>query len=333
MSSETLSRRRVLQGAGLAAASLLVPGSLRAQSFDDLLAAARKEGRGTFYTGTDPAVAKNLVSALKDKYGVDFDVLRLPSNTLAQRFIAEVQNNNPVADIVVSTERQFITRGIKEGWFGKPGGLPALKDWPASATNGPAVSVNYAPYSVTWNKNLVPDGIKSWQELAEPKWKGQLLMTDPRAVGPTLNAWYVVMRRTYGDEFLRKLGANASYSPSVVPGLQQVAAGAAAVYVPSAHQVHSELAARGAPIAEGFLQPTVTSDAQLVIAAKAPHPNLARLMYNFMITPEGQAIVNKGGFSVLPNVPDTMPVPKTEFVDPDEVERVTPEIIKLLGLS
>jgi iron(III) transport system substrate-binding protein len=152
-------------------------------------------------------------------------------------------------------------------------------------------------------------------------------------IGVTLNAWYVVVRKAYGDDFMRKIGANARFSPSVVPGLQQVAAGSAAIYVPSAHQVHVELAAKGAPIEEAFLEPTVTSDNQLAIVAKAPHPNAARLLFNFILTPEGQAINNKDGFSPLPNVPGTRPAPKTETMESDEVLRQTPQIISLFGLS
>jgi iron(III) transport system substrate-binding protein len=330
----SLARRTVLKGFGaMATAAIIGHRPAWSQSLDALVAAAKKEGGGTFYTAEDPTIAKNVVAAFKDKYGIDIDVLRLPSNTLAQRFTAEVENNKMVADLILSTEKPFMQRGTADGWFAKLDDLPALKAWPASALNGPVATVGHVPYSVTWNKNLVPEGIKRWQDLADPKWKGQLLMTDPRVMRVPLNTWYFVIRKAYGDDFMRKIGANAHFSPSVVPGLQQVAAGSAAIYVPSVHQVHVELAAKGAPIEEAFLEPTVTSDNLLAIVAKAPHPNIAQLLFNFFLTPEGQAINNKDGFSPLPNVPGTRPAPKTETVDADEVLRQVPQIVSLFGLS
>ena len=325
--------RRELLAAGAALVSAGVAGPAFSQTEETaLMAAAKKEGRGMFYTTAPLAEAQRVTLPFKEKYGIEIEVLRLTSGELQQRFAAEVETNNVISDAFYTSDFLFVKNGIEKGWFAKVGDLPAAKGWPSVAWNGSSALVSRTPYSIAWNTDLVPQGITSWEQMLDPRWKGRVGAGDPRVLASP-NLWYSLMRKTYGDDFLRKLGAQATFMPSTVPGLQQVAAGVLAMYAPASHNTVVDLQAKGAPLKEGFLSPTVASDNWLSVVAKAPHPNVARLFLNFYMTPEMQAAANKGAFSILPNIPGTLPMPSVTETDPTQVNVEKPQLLSLLGLS
>jgi iron(III) transport system substrate-binding protein len=93
--------------------------------------------------------------------------------------------------------------------------------------------------------------------------------------------------------------------------------------------------ADGAPI--GFTYPksgTTTSDSIAGIAAKAPHPNVAKVFLNWMMSKDGQAIlVDQAGLAgtrneapPLSHLPATAQLPKVV----DGMTLLTPEVQKTL---
>ncbi len=159
-----------------------------------------------------------------------------------------------------------------------------------------------------------------------------MLFIDPR-VGGSPALWHVLMRDTYGESFIRALGQNGQMAPSVVPGLQQIAAGAKAIYAPGIHQVVVGLLSKKAPIGESFPQPTISSDTCMCVMAKAPRPAVARLLASFILSVEGQAILNKDGFSPIEGVPGTLPLPKLTTPDFRTIKEKIPGLVSLLGVG
>ena len=100
---------------------------------------------------------------------------------------------------------------------------------------------------------------------------------------------FVALRRKYGDEFIRTLGSHAIYSPSAVPGMQQLSAGAVALYAPATFLNSQDVIDKGAPVKFLVSEPVVVTVPLAAVVAKAPHPNFARLLLNFMMTRDGQA--------------------------------------------
>jgi iron(III) transport system substrate-binding protein len=145
--------------------------------------------------------------------------------------------------------------------------------------------------------------------------------------------WYSLMRKTYGDEFLRTIGKAATYVPSAVPGAQQLAAGAAAIYAPAVHQILVGLVAKGAPIGQAFIEPTLSTDNLVSVNARAPNPAVARLLLDFALSVPGQAILNADGFSPRTGVPGTRPLPTLSEADPQATRAETPQMLALLGLA
>lgn len=334
-----LTRRNLLvRGSGFALAGPAIGGALGlsdalAQTDETALAAAAKrEGRALFYTTAPQEEAQRVTLPFTAKYGVEVEIVRLTSNQLEQRFVAEFDTGNNVADAFYTSNILFVSEGFAKGWFAKVGELPQSKGWPNFGWDGQSALVSRTPYSIAWNTTIIPAGLKSWEDMLHPQWQGRVGAGDPRLLA-NANLWYSLMRKTYGDDFLRKLGKQAQFLPSTVPGLQQVAAGALAIYAPASHNTVFDLQGKGAPLQEGFISPTVASDNRLAVAAKAPHPNAARLFLNYFMSVEAQAAANKGGFSVLANVPGTLPMPSVTEMDAAQVNAEKPQLLALLGLG
>ena len=88
--------------------------------------------------------------------------------------------------------------------------------------------------------------------------------------------------------------------------------------MPGVPALYAGIAAKGAPIVQIPMQFTTGVEMQILLTArgKAKHPNAARLLANFTMTPEGNKIFNqdKGSFGVY----DTEGLPR-QYVSPEVV--------------
>jgi iron(III) transport system substrate-binding protein len=164
-------------------------------------------------------------------------------------------------------------------------------------------------FAVSWNKNTVSDPPKTFQELADPKWKGKLAME------PTDSDWYAAldqyfttqatpkMTQAQFEDMMRKIAANSQLISGHSNEASALAAGQVQVVVTGHAQSMEQLQRAGAPIAFGppFLSPVIQRPQGMGISYQAPHPAAAILFYDFMISPVGQAMLRDNG--VLPANP------------------------------
>ncbi|MFV0244634.1 MAG: hypothetical protein ACK5IB_06390, partial [Qingshengfaniella sp.] len=106
-----------------------------------------------------------------------------------------------------------------------------------------------------------------------------------------------------------------------------------ATFAPGINQVAVGLIARGAPLGQAFVEPTISSNNLASVVTDAPHPNAARLFTSFLMTDEAQAINNANGFAPVAGVPNTMDLPKVIEITPEDAMAAQAETIRLLGLS
>jgi iron(III) transport system substrate-binding protein len=328
-----LSRRTF--GAGLIATPLVAAAGRRALSAETeaaLLAAARREGRGVIYSNAEPDAMERVMKAFTAKYGLDADTQRLTGAALAKRFTAEIETNVHNADVFISSDPGFPREALRKGWLSRPNDLPEAARWPKSDLDEGLISLSLNPYVLSWNSNVVTRDPTSWEALNDPQFRGKVLIGDPRVLASVRN-WYVAIREKYGDDFLRTLGSHAQFSPSSVPGMQQVAAGAVSLYAPATYLTTVDIAKKGAPVKFLVADPMVVTVPYGVIVTKAPHPNYARLYLNFLMTVDGQAAYNQGAFSLLPNVPGAKQLDNAAKIDPTAGDRQLPQLLSLLKLG
>jgi iron(III) transport system substrate-binding protein len=167
----SLSRRNFVYGSLAAAVSgSLGTGLARAQEGDELVAAAKREGRGTLYSVVDPMLMQAVVKRFRDKYGIEIEVMRLTSSSLGQRLSAEVESGNVAADVVIDTDKLLVQAMTTRGYYASVEQIPGSKAFPAPAKTQTSIIVGRVPYSMIWNTSEVVDAPKSWQALADTTW-------------------------------------------------------------------------------------------------------------------------------------------------------------------
>ena len=323
----------------LACGAGLAPAVARAQAdLDALVKAAKAEGGISFYSGATENVAKRTGDAFAAKYGIKYSFVRLVGVQTERRFGTEAEAGTFAVDFyMVSTAVPFALEAIKKGWVEpmSEAGIPAIRsgEFPARFVTGPTAVVQIAPWGIAYNTDKVrgADIPKDWNDILSPKFKGQILIPDPRSSLAYITQWSVILDK-YGEDFFTRLRAlNPRQYGSGVPSTNSLGAGEGAFQMPSVAAQIQATKDTGAPIAH-FIPPYTSGVEMHVVLthrSKAKHPAAARLFTNFVMTPEGSKVFNseRGSFSVY----DSANLPK-DYVSPklDALSRSS-EVARLLG--
>lgn len=298
----------------LGAAALVAGGPARSQDLKDIEAAAKAEGRLTLYTSSVDAETQEIVKTFEARYPfIKVEFLRLTSTTLFTRFVGETNAKTYQADVLYSGSSQLYQQQPELFKTLTPELVPNI-----AKVIVPAKNKNYAvgevlPHIVAYNTQSVSQAdvsqhLKSWKDLADPRWRGKIAMVDPK-ISTNMVSWMMLMRETYGDEWVKGFTANQFKVVNGGPsGAQQVAAGAFELVVPSVINHSTDIRAQGAPIAllspEG---PTHGLEMAMGLPVNAPHPNAARLYANWKLGQDAAVLLCKIGG--VPNVPPPSGIP------------------------
>jgi iron(III) transport system substrate-binding protein len=271
----------------------------------DLVDAARKEGKVSFYTAVDVEVAEKIAAAFKAKYpGIDVLVERAGSERVFQRVEQERASNIANADVVNSSDAAHYIIWKREGLL-----AAYVPEDVATYYEGNA---DPDGYYATWRATLSPfgyntkyvkpaDAPKSFADLLAPKWKGLMVKGHPGYSGTILTATFEISR-DLGWDYLQKLGQQKvmQVQSSTEPP-KKLAVGERPIMADGNEYNLFTLKESGHPVdvvypSEGT--PFITSPS--AVMAKAPHPSAARLFQSFLFTPETQQLlIDVGGLRSL----------------------------------
>lgn len=275
-------------------------------ALDKLVAAAKKEGELTVYGAPQQEDAERVIDAFSQQYGIQVRYQRLVSAELEQRYAAEMSAGAPSADLILSAVDPFFADAEKKGWIVGTG-KANIPDFPPPGFSKrflvgdlDTALAQIVPHTIAFNTDKVPaaQAPKDWPALLNPRFKGQVLMVDPTSSSEYVDFWYLVERK-YGLGYLQKLRAQVSRMyPSTVPMTQALGAGEGAVGVPALRVTVAPAKAQGAPVADTM--PPVTSGPAIPvgISVKAKHPNAARLFARFLLSRQGQGLLNQADGAV-----------------------------------
>ncbi|HEV7653090.1 MAG TPA: extracellular solute-binding protein [Actinophytocola sp.] len=315
------------------------PASTGDAKWDKVVKAAQGEGKLVWYT-TLTGQYEDIVAAFRSQYCIEITGLRLAGADQNQRFQAEAEADSPLADVLTSADPVFLADAVKKGWLATfdKASLPALADWPEDYWKDDAYSASVLTASgwvyntQTVSKDEVP---QTWEDLLDPKWKGEILYVDPRVQSnllATANFWY----NEYGEDFLRQFAKQGfTLMPSAVPSAQQVAAGEKKLVVQAHPGVIKKLVDQGAPVSVQVPDVAPLSGDWTAVAKSANNPNAARLLMNWLMTSKGQELTAGccALSSALPNVKGAVPLPPRAVpVDPVQANERKELLFDLLDL-
>ena len=305
-----------------------------------LVSDAESDGGLVWYNSYAPVPSEALMAAFTERYDIPVEYIRLTTGPLTQRFAAESGAGSHTADVMTISGGVFFEEALQQGWITTldETDVPTLADWPDEGWNLDAVAtVSINPIYTAWNTDRVAsDEVpESWEDLLEPRFSGDLMIPDIRAV-PSWLAQTHMLANELGDDFLRGLAdQDFDLVESVVPGSQALAAGENAVLIFVNEGVIGPLKEEGAPVDYKLLDPTSGLEIHSVVSANAPSPGAARLFQCFMLTPDGQEALNAGsGASLLPDIPGATQLPDG-YIPPEYAEAAAEQdgLTNLLGIG
>lgn len=177
------------------------------------------------------------------------------------------------------------------------------------------------------DKIKAEDAPRSWQELADPRWKDRLVQVDPAKVGVTsLMISQLLVEEKLDEKWVHDLLANDPQTlDTAALAEQSLARGERDAMVAGNSAVYTAARAKSLPV--GFVFPTAEGarfDTQYTCLIKgAPAPHASKLLIDWLHTPEGQESLAKAGvYGTRPGTPSPQGMPA-----PAELEgKIIPEI-------
>jgi len=263
------------------------------EAVTQLYNAAKKEGTVVIWGPTDAIVYQKMQEVLDKEYpGIKIEHFESIPEPLVQRIIAESQAGKPPAvDIIQSGSlralRPLIDRDMLASYPGweKDFGLDAVY------ANHRFVGAYNLTLPIAYNTKAVSakDAPKSWEELADPKWKGKKIIIEARLVP------FAMLGTEWGKakatELVKKI---LGQQPIIVQGgttvANALAGGQVSIAVGTYAFTIEGLKKRGAAVDWVAASPLPVLTSAEGVLKSAPHPNAARFFAGWMGTPEGQKI-------------------------------------------
>lgn len=296
-------RGRGLAVTGVAVAAAVFVGGLQAAPASaedainkDIEAAALEEGKLTIYSSAvdTPIFLEKFAELYPD---IETSSLRLVSSKLFARYLGEVQSGAASADLLISGSSALYEQQPEMFVPLTAENLPNMVNSTVKPLNPEYFPYEVIPGLVTYNINMVEkqeleEHLKSWEDLADPYWKGKLVLGDPKA-STTYMSWYRTMRNTYGDDYIKAIGGNSvAFASSGVPAAQEIAAGAYAMGAPLHYSHSRKIRADGAPV-ETYVPegPSHGVEVSMALPKTSSNPNAALLFANFLLSEGAQAVI------------------------------------------
>jgi iron(III) transport system substrate-binding protein len=277
--------------------------------WDRVLAAAKQEGKVAVIGPQGNNLRPALADAFESRYGISVELLQSSSRDSTSRIQTERAAGRYLWDLIIGGTTSAIST------LGPMGALdpiePALilpevadlKNWRGGALDFAdddrrvlAMTTSHRG-TLFVNPRLVnPQTFKSYRDLLDPRWKGQLVADDPRVPGPGLATFTLFyLHPNLGPDFIRALVAqDLSLMRDYRQEADAVGQGRAPVLIGGAEEVVLPLIGQGAPIVvvdprqldeKSDVNPSYGS---VSLFNQAAHPNAAKVYLNWLLSKDGQ---------------------------------------------
>ena len=258
----------------------------------ELVEGAKKEKKLVFYSTIDLPQTIEVVHAFAQKYPfLELELHPLEAEALVRKIQDEARSGMSTWDVLLGGGGSFqplLEANLVVSYHSpqREAVSDALND-----SEGYWSGYYINPYVLGYSTTLVKEEKipKSYDELLEPRWKGNRIAIDSTAHG-LLRGLGAAWGKDKAVAYLKRL---ADQQP--VMGRVSITA------VDSLHTGNVSMVIARAPVIQGYkkklrspidwipLEPTVAQIDAVMLSAQSPHPNAARLFVDFVLSKEGQS--------------------------------------------
>ncbi|MBI2989452.1 MAG: extracellular solute-binding protein [Deltaproteobacteria bacterium] len=271
---------------------------------DEIVAKAKKEGKLRVMTGLDPANYKPLMNAFKQKYPFITDIhVEEATTDTAQKFLLEIKAGQAkgwdITHMPPELGKSYMPYLMKHDILGMAR-HGVLKIDPRMVHSGERniVGVTSAISAVAYNRKLIADDKvpDRWEGFLRPEFKGKKFVTDlrPLQIAGLVPLWG--LERTL--DFARKLAAQQPvWGKGGARVTLSVAAGENPLYLGPNFSTVKRAMDKDPTGSLNYkvIEPVSTNIGQHSTGTlnTADHPHAALLWFEFLVSPEGQEIIDK----------------------------------------
>jgi iron(III) transport system substrate-binding protein len=262
-----------------------------------LVDAAKKEGRVVFYTSIELQTANRIGEAFQAAYpGISVGVERNGCERMLQRLAQERGMDIRVADVIDCSDIAALLHWKQQGWLAPFVPTEVANKWPAKARDpdGDFATERFTLSPIAYNTKLVKpdDAPKSFADLLDKKWTSKIVKARPGYSGTIMTVTFE-LSRYLGWDYLKKLGKqNVKQVQAAADAVEVVARGERPIAADGLEYLELRIRDNGKPVepvypSEGT--PSILSGVGILV--DAPHPNAARLFLGWLLSRDGQQLL------------------------------------------
>src|SRR5580698_7706231 len=303
MQNQKWTRRDLLKTSSGLAAGVLFAAPARAAAppptsvTPELIEAARKEGKISYYSALELNVAERLGKAFEAKYpGISVHVERSGAERIYQRIAQEQASSINAVDVANSTDPAHYLDWKAKAWLAPYLPDDVAKYFPADQVDPDGMYATACGWieAIGYNTDLVKsaDAPKSYADLLDAKWRGKIVKAHPGYSGAIMTATFL-LARDLGWPYLEKLAQQKVMQvQSAADPPKKILLGERAVMADGNDYNLTLLKEQGKPVEVVY----PTEGAPLIIVPcgifkGAPNPNAARLFQSFFFSAETQQML------------------------------------------
>jgi iron(III) transport system substrate-binding protein len=276
-----------------------------------IVAAAKKEGKVVIGAPPGSDFRNEAQAVLKKRFDVDSEFIQAPGPNLMSKIVAEKQAGAVSVDAFLigpCTGNSLLKADMFEP-LAPAMILPEVKDpakWFAGhlwADNQTGKNLLYSfvaqiTPSLYYNTQLVePQEVRNYNDLLDPKWKGKIGLRDPRVPGGGLAMWAFLLDLK-GEEYIRRLAQQEMFvSRNARQIADALAKGGLSLTIGVGYRDFDAFLDANLPVKHlpTLKEGTYVSGGNGIIGIikGAPHPNAAKLFFNWLLSREGQELHGK----------------------------------------
>lgn len=293
-------------------------GPALADTWPQIVAAAKQEGKIVLYGPSGGHVREALVNGFQEKFpDLRVDYTGGTNTQIMPKIINEAKAGLRIADLSIGGSASPVSELLPRNLLADirpflvgPESSDASKwkggrhEFADDAARHVLIPSTLGMPVFAYNSKLFdPSGVRSWKDLLDPQWKGKITIWDPRAPGAgQAMAAFAYNTAELGPDYLRKLfkqEVTFAAAADQRQAFEWIVSGRKVMYLGPATNIAQGLIQKGLPISyytaarvkEGSW---LTSGAgSIAVVRDPPHPNALKVYLDWLLSKEGQLAMNR----------------------------------------